>query len=195
MGRQGRERDSTGITVDGLQLVIRHRTYSPVGRPFLDVTECIQLQQKTVQRIVMQPSNREARVQRVLQNPLRILRKGEENLGFFRNATLSDLVLFDESLLRQVINEMSQRLFVAGQGVVVVEAVDVNFAQVQFVAGEHGMPVHVAGQFFSWETGENDEIMNDPQKTYNHRALSARGTWSKWRLRSRALSCDDLAIF
>lgn len=54
---------------------------------------------------------------------------------------------------------------VAGQRVVIVEAIDVNVAQIQLRIGKHRRRVHVRRKFLGWnENGENDKEINTWEK-------------------------------
>ena len=60
------------------------------------------------------------------------------------------LEVFDKGLPGHVVDVLFHRGLVAGQGVVVVEPVDVDVGEVQLRVGEHAARVHVRGKLLSW---------------------------------------------
>lgn len=57
------------------------------------------------------------------------------------------LVFLDEHVAAKVVKQIVHRWLVTSQRVVVIESIDLDLPQVELVAGEHSLRVHVLGEF------------------------------------------------
>ncbi len=55
----------------------------------------------------------------------------------------------DECLSSHVINEPVEGVLVAGQGIVIVKAIDFNLIQVQLIVSVHGLGISVSGKWLT----------------------------------------------
>ena len=140
-------RDSPPL-VDVQDLLVGQLLPPRVDRAELDLVDGVDLEEEALLDVVVEAANTDVGIVLQFKQSLWVLETELISLSkVLMLKVINYLEVFDKGLPGYVVDVFLHSGLVAGQGVVVVEAVDVDVGEVQLGVGEHPEGVHVRWQF------------------------------------------------